>query len=131
MSGEEDPVVLLIEDNELNLELAEYLLAEDGFRVIPARDAPEARAAAARVRPDIVLMDVNLPGVDGLELARELRSRPGWEDVPVVAVTALAMRGDRERILEGGLSGYIAKPVDVSTFADAVRAHLHPRGTSR
>jgi two-component system cell cycle response regulator DivK len=131
MSGEEDPVVLLVEDDELNLELADYLLAEGGFRVIPARDALEARAAAARVRPDVVLMDVNLPGVDGLELARELRSRPGWENVPVVAVTALAMRGDRERILEAGLAGYIAKPVDVSTFADAVRAHVRSRGGNR
>jgi two-component system cell cycle response regulator DivK len=131
MSGEEGPVVLLVEDDELNLELADYLLAEGGFRVVPARDAPEARAVAARVRPDIVLMDVNLPGVDGLELARELGSRPGWEDVPVVAVTALAMRGDRERILDAGLSGYIAKPVDVSTFADTVRAHLRSRGGNR
>ena len=130
MSGAPDPVVLLVEDNELNLELAEYLLADGGFRVILARDGPQARAAAGRERPDIVLMDVNLPGVDGLELARELRSRPGWESVPVVAVTALAMRGDRERILEAGLSGYISKPLDVSTFADSVRRLLdRQRGT--
>ncbi len=116
--------VLVVEDNEQNLELVLYLLEEAGVPVAVARNAEEARAAWSRGRPRLVLLDMHLPGTDGMTLVRELRADARTADVPVVAVTAHAMRGDRERFLAGGCTGYIAKPIQPSTFVDEVRAYL-------
>ena len=116
--------MLLVEDDEASLELVDFLLEEAGIEVLPARDAEAVRRIASIERPDAVLMDINLPGADGSSLARELRALPGWETVPVVALTAAAMRGDRERFLAAGCTGYIAKPIDVSTFVETVLSHL-------
>jgi two-component system cell cycle response regulator DivK len=116
--------VLLVEDNEQSAELACYLLEEAGLLVELARDAVEARAAWARLRPSVVLMDMDLPGTDGLTLLGELRRDPRLSDLPVVALTAHAMRGDRERFLESGCAGYIAKPIQVATFAAEVERYL-------
>jgi len=126
-------VVLIVEDNEQNMELASYLLEEAGFEVRKAGDAAEARRAlAGGERPDIVLMDMNLAGVDGLAIVGELRRNPTNAALPVLALTAHAMRGDRERFLEGGCDGYLAKPIDVKTFVRDVEAALregrHVRG---
>lgn len=116
--------VLVVEDDEGSLELAEFLLEEAGVEVLSARDAEAARRVASIERLDAVLMDINLPGADGSSLARELRALPGWERVPVVALTAAAMRGDRERFLAAGCTGYIAKPIEVSTFVGTVLSYL-------
>ena len=120
--------VLLVEDNEVNLELAAFLLEEAGFAVDCARDLPEARRALQGPPPDLVLMDMNLKGADGLELVAELREDPRLRALPVLALTAHAMRGDRERFLAAGCDGYIAKPIDVKSFVPEVVRHLRRDG---
>jgi two-component system cell cycle response regulator DivK len=116
--------ILVVEDNEQNLELVLYLLEEARLPVNVARTADEARAAWRREVPSLVLLDMHLPGIDGMALVRELREDPRTVALPVVAVTAHAMRGDRERFLAGGCNGYIAKPIQPATFVDEVRAYL-------
>jgi len=113
--------VLIVEDNRQNLELVQFLLEEAGHRVRSAADARSARAELERSVPDLVLMDMQLPGTDGLELVAELRGDPRFRHLPIVALTAHALRGDRERFLAGGCDGYIPKPIDVTTFAAEVR----------
>jgi two-component system, cell cycle response regulator DivK len=117
-------VVLIVEDNEQNMELASFLLEEAGYVVRQANSADEARRALAVERPDIVLMDMNLAGADGLSIVDELRRDATNAELPVLALTAHAMRGDRERFLEGGCDGYLAKPIDVKTFVRDVEAAL-------
>jgi CheY-like chemotaxis protein len=119
--------ILVVEDNEQNLELVQFLLEEAGHLVVAARDAGTARIAFRSAMPDLVLMDMHLPGRDGLSLVREFRLDPLGGDVPIVALTAHAMRGDRERFLAGGCTGYIAKPIDAGTFADEVARHFPGR----
>ena len=119
--------ILVVEDNEQNLELVQFLLEEAGHLVVAARDAGTARIAFRSAMPDLVLMDMHLPGRDGLSLVHEFRLDPFGGDVPIVALTAHAMRGDRERFLAGGCTGYIPKPIDAGTFASEVARFL-PRG---
>lgn len=119
-----DRDILIIEDNRQNLELVQFLLEEAGHRVRSAADARGARAELERQVPDLVLMDMQLPGTDGLELVAELRGDGRFRHLPIVALTAHALRGDRERFLAGGCDGYIAKPIDVATFALQVEALL-------
>jgi len=120
----EADTILVVEDNEQDLELVEFLLEEAGLKVRKARDAEEARAQLAAGRPDLVLMDMQLPGTDGLTLVEELRRDPRFARIPVLALTAHAMRGDRERFIAGGCDGYIAKPINVTSFVDEVQAAL-------
>jgi two-component system cell cycle response regulator DivK len=115
--------VLLVEDNEQNMELASFLLAEAGLAVRQATNAAEARAALQRSRPRVVLLDMNLAGCDGLDLVAEWRSDARLAGLRILALTAHAMRGDRERFLAAGCDGYIAKPIDVKTFAAEVRGY--------
>lgn len=119
--------VLVVEDDEVNLELAVFLLEEAGFEVRAARDLDEARRALQAEAPDVLLMDMSLRGADGLELVAELRADPRLGRLPVLALTAHAMRGDRERFLAAGCDGYIAKPVDVKSFVHEVARHLAGR----
>jgi two-component system cell cycle response regulator DivK len=111
-------LVLVVEDNDKNRKLARDLLGFRGFRVAEATTATDALIAARAEPPDLVLMDVALPDMDGVEALRLLRSDPLTKDVPVVAVTAFAMKGDRERLLDAGFDGYVAKPIDARTFVD-------------
>jgi two-component system cell cycle response regulator DivK len=113
-------LVLVVEYNEKNRKLARDLLSFRGFRVAEATTATDALIAARAEPPDLVLMDVALPDMDGVEALRLLRDDPLTSDVPVVAVTAFAMKGDRERLLDEGFDGYVAKPIDVRTFVDAL-----------
>jgi len=117
--------VLVVEDNEQNLELVLYLLEEAELDVKVARTADEARALWTREVPRLVLLDMHLPGIDGMTLVKELRSDPRTQKLPVVAVTAHAMRGDRERFLAGGCNGYTAKPIQPATFVEEVRSYLN------
>ena len=104
--------ILVIEDNEQNLELVEFLLDEAGTEVKCAMDAEAARAALLDGMPDLILMDMQLPGTDGLTLVAEIRQNPDMQEVPIIALTAHAMRGDRERFLSAsGADGYVTKPV--------------------
>jgi two-component system cell cycle response regulator DivK len=116
--------ILVIEDNPANLKLARFLLESAGHEVIAAADAAEGLAHAERLRPDLVLMDIQLPGMDGLEATRVLKSREPTRTVPVIALTALAMKGDRERILAAGCDSYIAKPFSHEAFISAVNHWL-------
>jgi len=116
--------VLVVDDHELNLLLAECVLEADGMQVLRALDAPAARAALRLWRPDLILLDVQLPGVDGLSLAREFKADARLAGVPVIAFTAHAMQGDEARLRDAGFDGYLAKPIDVARFAGQVRACL-------
>jgi CheY-like chemotaxis protein len=114
--------IWVVEDNDTNWELVEFLLTEAGDAVTRAANGEELRELATGAPPDLILMDMNLPGASGLELVTELRADARFGAVPIVALTAHAMRGDRERFLAAGCSGYIAKPIETGSFAAQVRA---------
>ncbi len=116
--------ILLVEDNPVNRRLAEFLLRSQGYQVRAATTAQEAFDNIKAERPDLILMDVQLPGMDGLEATRKLKAEPTTRDIPVVAVTSYAMKGDREKALAAGCSGYITKPIDKDTFVQEVATVL-------
>jgi two-component system, cell cycle response regulator DivK len=113
--------VLIVEDNELNMKLFHDLLDAHGYRTLQTRNGVEALSLAREHRPDLILMDIQLPEVSGLEVTKWLKEDDQLREIPVVAVTAFAMKGDEERIREGGCEAYISKPISVSTFLDTVR----------
>jgi len=117
MSG---ATVLVVEDNPLNLKLVRDVLGHAGYSVLEAADAERGIELARERRPDLVLMDVQLPGIDGVEALRRLRADPVTAGIPVVALTAFAMKDDRERLLAAGFDGYVEKPVDVRALPDQV-----------
>lgn len=119
--------VLVIEDNEFNLELVTDLLESRGHRVISATKAIEGIALAQCSRPDVILIDISLPGMDGIEATRRLKSQEQTARIPVIAVTAHAMKGDKERALGAGCSGYITKPIDTRKFVTQVESFLSPQ----
>ena len=121
MSGE---AILIVDDNIDNLELTQIVLETEGFEVQVAEDAEQAVDRLKNYRPKMILMDVQLPGMDGLELTRQLRKDPAFEDVIIVALTAYAMKGDEEAALASGCDGYITKPINTRTFPAAVRGYL-------
>jgi len=119
-----DAVILIVEDNEANQLLASAVLEREGYRVEVASSSDAALERLKSQAPDLILMDVQLPGIDGLSLTRLLKADARTASIPVVALTALAMRGDRERTLDAGCAGYISKPIDTRTFAAEVRKYL-------
>jgi two-component system cell cycle response regulator DivK len=125
-----NPKILLIEDNEQNLYLATFLLEKSDCVVVPARNGPEGIALARRMPPDLIILDIQLPGMDGYAVARELRRITDLQDVPIVAVTSYAMVGDRQRCLAAGCTGYIEKPINPDTFLKEIEAFLKPRPAS-
>lgn len=120
----EPNLVLVVEDNEANQLLARAVLELEGFEVEIAGSAPEVQDAIRARTPDLILMDLQLPGEDGLSLTRRLKANADTCSIPVVALTAHAMLGDRELALEAGCAGYIAKPIDTRTLGVQVRQHL-------
>lgn len=122
MSG----TALVVEDNEQNLYLVRFLLEGAGWTVVAAPDGPRALEEARSGRFELVLLDIQLPGMDGHAVARELRRIPALDGVPIVAVTSYAMLGDRERCLEAGCTGYIEKPINPDTFLEEVESHVKP-----
>ena len=116
--------VLIGEDNELNMKLFHDLLDAHGYRTLQSRTGMEALRLAREQRPDLILMDIQLPEVSGLEVTKWLKDDEELADIPVIAVTAFAMKGDEERIRRGGCEAYISKPISIATFLDAVRRHL-------
>jgi two-component system, cell cycle response regulator DivK len=119
-----DELILIVEDNERNLKLLRDLLGVHGFRTVEARSAEDALAVAGAQRPQLVLMDIQLPGMDGLDALSKLRAEPDTADTPVIAVTAFAMKDDRERLLSAGFDGYLEKPIDVRHLPSYVRSYL-------
>jgi two-component system cell cycle response regulator DivK len=116
--------VLIIEDNPANMTLATFLLQSAGHSVLAARDAESGLTLARAEQPDLVLMDIQLPGMDGLEATALLKGDEATRDIPVVALTALAMKGDEERIRGAGCDGYIAKPLAYKDFLATISWHL-------
>ncbi len=116
--------VLIIEDNPTNMTLAVFLLQSAGHSVVSATDAEAGLALARSDRPDLILMDIQLPGMDGLEATRQLKQDASTRAIPVIALTALAMKGDEERIRAAGCDGYIAKPMRYQAFLATVAAQL-------
>jgi len=120
------PRILLIEDNPANLELMTYLLGAFGYSARTATDGLAGLAAAVSEPFDLIVCDINMPGIDGCAVARRLKADPARQHIPLVAVTALAMVGDRDKVLAAGFNGYIAKPIDPETFVRQVEAFLPP-----
>lgn len=120
--------ILVVEDNDRNLKLVRDVLQYAGYDVVEARTGEQGVALATADPPDLVLMDLQLPGIDGAEALRQLRAVPATADIPVVALTAFAMKQDRERTERAGFDGYVAKPVSVRALPDQVQAHLDGRG---
>ena len=121
-------VILVVEDNEQNLKLLRDVLEYAGYDVRTARTAEDGLTLAVSEPPDLVLMDLQLPGIDGIEALRRLRESPQTAGIPVVAVTAQAMKEDRERVLRAGFTGYLEKPISVRAFPDQVRRFLADGG---
>ena len=121
--------ILVVDDNHDNQELTKILLEYEGWEVRIAGDAQTALDTLASYHPRLILMDVQMPGMDGLELTRRLRADSAFEDVSIVALTAYAMRGDEENARAAGCDGYISKPIDTRDFAKIVARFLHARTT--
>lgn len=116
--------VLMVEDNELNSKLMRFLLQQAGHEVLEATTVEEARGVLAEHTPALVLLDIQLPGESGDVLLCELRESEAWKELPVIALTAFAMAGDREKYLEMGFDHYISKPIDVRTFAASIAPYF-------
>jgi CheY-like chemotaxis protein len=116
--------ILIVDDNPHNLKLAHVVLSGDGYQVRTAADAEQALEILASFAPLLVLMDIQLPGMDGLSLTRQLKADPATRDIVVIALTAYAMKGDEERALAAGCDAYLAKPVDIDALGRAVADHL-------
>ncbi len=123
-----DKKILIVEDNPMNLELATDLLEASGYFVIQARTAEEGIKLARVEFPDLILMDISLPGMDGLEATRNVKQDPTTKDIPVIAMTAHAMKGDKEKALASGCAGYITKPIDTREFPKAVARFIDSPG---
>ncbi|MBY0561232.1 response regulator [Hyphomicrobium sp.] len=118
--------VLIVEDNELNMKLFNDLLVAHGYKTIQTRNGFDALELARKHRPDLILMDIQLPEVSGLEVTRWLKDDDNLREIPIVAVTAFAMKGDEERIRSGGCEAYISKPISVMAFLETVRKFIGP-----
>ncbi|GAA2747883.1 response regulator [Terrabacter aerolatus] len=125
------PVVLLVEDNTRNLKLARDVLEYAGFTVVVASTGEQGVEQARSTLPDVILMDLQLPGIDGFAALELLRGDEATAHIPVVALTAFAMQRDRERALDSGFAGYLEKPISVREFPAQVRRHLPRRGEER
>lgn len=124
MQADDLKTVLVVEDNELNMKLFHDLLQAHGYAVLQTRDGMDALRLARTHRPDLILMDIQLPEVSGLEVTKWLKEDDDLKQIPVVAVTAFAMKGDEDKIREGGCEAYIAKPISVSSFMTTIRQFL-------
>src|ERR1700753_738476 len=116
--------VLIVEDNELNMKLFHDLLEAQGYETLETREGLQALSLARQHRPDLILMDIQLPEISGLEVTKWLKEDDDLASIPVVAVTAFAMKGDEERIREGGCEAYLSKPISVGKFIETVRRFI-------
>ena len=117
--------VLVVEDNELNMKLFHDLLEAHGYNILQTKDGMDALRIAREHRPDLILMDIQLPEVSGLEVTKWIKEDENLKSIPVIAVTAFAMKGDEEKIRDGGCEAYIAKPISVTNFLETVRKFLN------
>jgi CheY-like chemotaxis protein len=120
----ERDAILIVDDNPVNMKLIRVLLAGEGYEVRTASDAVEALAVLNDFHPGLILMDIQLPGIDGLELTRRLKAEPATRHIPILGLTAYAMKGDEERILAAGCDGYIPKPIDTRALPRFIKGYL-------
>jgi CheY-like chemotaxis protein len=120
--------ILIVDDNVQNLKLARVILANEGYDVLTAADAEDALVLLRSSRPRVILMDLQLPGMDGLQLTRQLKADPSTGSIAIIALTAYAMKGDEEKALAAGCDGYVSKPIDTERLLGIVKAHLSARG---
>jgi two-component system cell cycle response regulator DivK len=116
--------ILIVEDNELNMKLFNDLLEAHGYKTVQTRSGTEALELARSHKPDLILMDIQLPEVSGLQVTQWIKEDPGLRHIPVIAVTAYAMKGDEEKIRAGGCEAYLSKPISIVKFLETVRAYL-------
>lgn len=126
MSGE---TILIVDDNPANLKLARVLLEGEGYRVATAVDAEDALSVLRELTPQLILMDIQLPGMDGIELTRRLKTAAATRDIIIIALTAYAMKRDEERARAAGCDGYISKPIDIERLPLAIAGHLASKET--
>ncbi len=119
--------ILIVEDNPTNLELMDYLLSSFGHEVLAAMDGEAGLELAKGQTPDLIICDIQIPKVDGFGVARQLKADDHLRHIPLVAITAFAMVGDRERMLAGGFDGYVSKPIDPQVFVAQMEAFLNPQ----
>jgi CheY-like chemotaxis protein len=116
--------ILIVDDNLVNLKLARVLLASEGYEVHTATDAEQALLLLKRIQPRLILMDIQLPGMDGLDLTRQLKADPATRDIIILALTAYAMKGDEQKARDAGCDGYIAKPIETRTLPEVIAGYL-------
>ena len=116
--------ILVVDDNEDSRELVKKILKKYGYEIIEAIDGEEAIAKAVAYRPDLILMDISIPKIDGYEVTKRLKARVDFKDTPIIAFTAHAMRGDQEKALQAGCNGYISKPINVREFHNQIKIYL-------
>lgn len=116
--------ILIVEDNDLNMKLFNDLLEAHGYSTLQTKDGRQVMDLTRKQRPDLILMDIQLPEISGLEIAKMLKADDDLNSIPVIAVTAFAMKGDEEKIRDGGCDGYIAKPISVASFLTTISKHL-------
>jgi len=119
--------ILYVEDNKDNRTLVRRVLMADDYEITEAESAQSALDILTTMRPDLILMDINMPDVDGYTLTAQIRSKPGFSGVPIIALTANVMRGDREKSLEAGCDGYIQKPIDIDTLSQQVERYIRKK----
>lgn len=124
MPGE---IILVVDDVPINLKLTAVLLRKEGYKVVTATDAEQALGILNTLHPDLVLVDIQLPGMDGLELVRHLKQNPVTRDIVLVALTACAMKGDDQKAFEAGCDGYVTKPIDTMSLGSRLRGYLDHR----
>ncbi len=117
-------LILYVEDDSANRTLVQRILAAEGHEIAEAGNAEEALAVLERHTPDLILMDINMPEIDGFTLTKRIKANPAWQHIPVVALTANVMKGDRERVLQAGCDGYIQKPLDVDALPRQIASYL-------
>jgi two-component system cell cycle response regulator DivK len=116
--------VLCVEDNKINMVLVSRIVEADGYNLVRAENGPRALEVLEESRPDIILLDINIPGIHGLELARKLKGDERWADIPIIATTANVLVGDKERCLEAGCDEYLPKPLDIRKLREIMRAYV-------
>lgn len=118
--------ILIVEDNELNLKLFRDLLKANGFNTVETNEGIEAVGLARNAKPDLIIMDIQLPEISGLDITRKIKSDPEMKHIPVIAVTAFAMKDDEEKILQAGCEAYLSKPIAIDQFLSTVRRFIEP-----
>ena len=124
MNTDEAIPILVIEDQALNRKVVRIVLQSKGYKVIEASDAVEALFCLKTAKPSLILMDIALPGTSGEDLTRQIKTDPNWCDIPIIALTAAAMTGDRERLINAGCDDYLSKPIDIRILTERVAHHL-------